>query len=156
VELWTCPDCRRRFGREGQGHDCAPALTLDEYFATGPPFEPPVFEAVRAHLEGVGPVYIEPVSIGIFFKRRRVVVQLRPMARWVAVGFIMGRRLESPRLARKVEGSGTRWWHVVNVRVAEEVDDQLRGWLTEAYLADEPEPGPASRASTSRRGATTR
>ena len=153
---WTCPECGRVFGREGQGHDCAPALTVEEYFATGPPFERPVFEAVRAHLEGLGPLHVEPVSVGIFFKRRRVVVQLRPMTRWVAVGFILGRRLESPRLARKVTGSGTRWWHVVNVREPEEVDDELRGWLTEAYLADGPEPPSASRASTRRRGATTR
>ena len=99
---------------------------------------------------------MEPVSIGIFFKRRRVVVQLRPLTKWVAVGFILERRLESPRLARKVTGSGTRWWHVVNVRRPEEVDDQLKGWLTEAYVADEPERRSASRASTRRRGATTR
>ena len=154
MALWTCPECRRRFGRERQGHDCAPGLTLDEYFATGPPFERPVFEVVRAHLETVGTVYVEPVSVGVFFKRRRTVVQLRPMVRWVALGFVLGRRLESPRLARKVDGAGTHWWHVVNVRTPEEVDDELREWLTEAYLADDPES--PSRTSTRRRGATTR
>jgi hypothetical protein len=74
----------------------------------------------------------------------------------VAVGFILSRRLESSRLARKVEGAGTRWWHVVNVREAGEVDDELRGWLTEAYLADGEEPRSSSRAATRRRGATTR
>jgi hypothetical protein len=156
VTSWTCPECSRRFGREGQGHDCAPALTLEEYFATGPAFERPVFEVVRAHLEGLGPIDVEPVSVGIFFKRRRTVVQLRPMTRWVAVGFILGRRLESPRLSRKVIGSGARWWHVVNVREPSEVDDELRSWLAEAYLADGPAPRSASRASTRRRGATTR
>jgi Domain of unknown function (DUF5655) len=112
-------------------------MTLEEYFSTGPPFERPVFEAVRAHLEGVGPIHVEPVSVGIFFKRRRVVVQLRPMTKWVAVGFVLERRLEFPRLARKVTGSGSRWWHVVNVRAPEEVDDQLRTWLTEAYVSDD-------------------
>jgi hypothetical protein len=156
MALWTCPDGRRRFGREGQGHDCAPGLSLEEYFATGPPFERPVFDAVRAHLETVGSVYVEPVSIGIFFKRRRTVVQLRPMTKWVAVGFVLSRRLESARLARKVDGAGTRWWHVVNVREPEEVDDELRGWLTEAYLADGEEPRSSSRTATRRRGATTR
>ena len=155
MALWTCPDCRRRFGRAGQGHDCAPGLSLEEYFATSPPFERPVFDAVRAHLETVGPVYVEPVSIGIFFKRRRTVVQLRTMTKWVAVGFVLSRRLESGRLSRKIEGSGTHWWHVVNVREAEEVDDELKGWLAEAYLADG-EPRSSSKASTRRRGATTR
>ena len=155
MALWTCPDCQRRFGRDGQGHDCSPGLSLEEYFATGPPFERPLFEAVRAHLETVGSLYVEPVSIGIFFKRRRTVVQLRPMTKWVAVGFVLSRRLESARLARKVDGAGTRWWHVVNVREPEEVDDELRGWLTEAYLADGDEPR-SSRTATRRRGAITR
>ena len=154
MALWTCPDCGRRFGRERQGHDCAPGLTLEEYFATGPPFERPVFEAVRAHLETVGPVHVEPVAIGIFFKRRRTFVQLRPRTRWVAVGFMLRRRLESGRLSRKVDGAGTRFWHTVNVREAAEVDDQLRAWLTEAYLADDPES--SSRSATRRGGATTR
>jgi hypothetical protein len=111
-------------------------MTVEEYFRTGPPFERPVFEAVRAHLEALGPVHVEAVSVGIFFKRRRVVVQLRPMVRWVAVGFIVPRRLEAPRLARRPSGSGTRWWHVVNVREPDEVDDELRAWLTEAYVSD--------------------
>ncbi len=111
-------------------------MTVEEYFATGPPFERPVFEAVRAHMEAVGPVHVEPVSVGIFFKRRRVVVELRPMVRWVAVGFMLPRRLEAARLARKPIRSGARWWHVVNVRQPEEVDDELRAWLTEAYVSD--------------------
>jgi len=32
---WTCPEWGRVIGRTGQGHDCAPGLSLDEYFETG-------------------------------------------------------------------------------------------------------------------------
>jgi hypothetical protein len=110
-------------------------MSLDDYFATGPPWERPIFEAVHAHLETLGPVYVEPVSVGIFFKRGRTFVQLRPMARWVALGFLLPRVVESSRLARKVTSSGSRHYHVVNLRRPEEVDDVVRGWLTEAYLA---------------------
>src|SRR4051812_576471 len=35
---WTCPSCQRQFARSRQGHDCAPAMTLEEYFSTGPSF----------------------------------------------------------------------------------------------------------------------
>ena len=34
MRAWTCPDCGRLFGRTRQSHDCTPAMTLDEYFAT--------------------------------------------------------------------------------------------------------------------------
>ena len=51
---WTCPECKRLFGRTRQSHECAPAMTLDEYFSTGPPFERPVFDAVMDYLETLG------------------------------------------------------------------------------------------------------
>jgi hypothetical protein len=126
------------FGRAGQSHDCAPGLTLDEYFATGPDRERPIFEAVRDHLESLGPVHIEPVAVGIFFKRGRSFAQLRPKARWVALSFLLSRVVDSPRIARKVTGSGQRLYHMVNLREPADVDDDVRAWLTESYLDSGP------------------
>ncbi|MGH9049201.1 MAG: DUF5655 domain-containing protein [Acidimicrobiia bacterium] len=131
---WICPECGRRFGRKGQGHDCAPALTLEEYFATGPSHERPVYEAVRAHLDTLDDVYTEPVSVGIFFKRSRTFAQLRPMQKWVALGFLLPQKLEHGRLSRKVIGEGNRYYHVVNLHGPDDVDATVRAWLTEAYL----------------------
>ena len=41
---WVCPRCQRRFGRAGQSYECAPAMSLEAYFATGPAHERPVFD----------------------------------------------------------------------------------------------------------------
>lgn len=136
--VWECPQCRRRFGRSNQGHECAPALTVEEYFSTGPDFERPVFEAVLEVLRRADPdIWFEPVSVGIFFKRRTVFVALRTMTRWVAVCFDLDRRLDSSRVSRKIVEHGGRYHHVVNVRTPEEVDDELAGWLLEAWEADD-------------------
>jgi len=110
-------------------------MTIEDYFSTGPPFERPVFDAVMAGLAEVGPIHIEPVSVGIFLKRSRTFAELRPMTKWVAVSFSLPRTLRSSRLSRKVYDGGARKYHVVNVRTADEVDEQLLEWLTEAYLA---------------------
>ena len=135
--MWECPECRRRFGRANQGHDCAPALSLEEYFETGPSFERGIFDAVHAHMTALDPdIWFEPVSVGIFFKRRTSFLQLRTMTKWVAVCFNLDRRLTSTRIARKVVEHSGRYYHVVNVRKAAEVDDQLREWLTEAFELD--------------------
>ena len=134
VPTWVCPDCRRQFARKGQGHECSPAMTIEEYFSTGPPFERPIFEAVMAGLdERVGPIHVEPVSVGIFLKRARGFCELRPMTKWVAVGFSLPRTLQTRRLARKVYDGGATKWHRVNVRTPEEVDEELLDWLAEAY-----------------------
>jgi hypothetical protein len=110
-------------------------MSLEEYFSTGPPFERPIFEAVMAGLADVGPIHVEPVSVGLFLKRDGGFSELRPMTRWVAVSFSLPRRETSSRISRKVVPHGSRFHHVVNVASADEVDDQLVGWLTEAYLA---------------------
>ncbi|MGH9126908.1 MAG: DUF5655 domain-containing protein [Acidimicrobiales bacterium] len=135
MESWVCPDCGRRFRRQRQSHECAPALSLEEYFSTGPAFERPVFEAVMAHLATLGPVHVEPVSVGIFIKKSGGFVELRPMTRWVAMSFMVPRRINSPRIARKPLAVGPLSFHVVNLRGPEDVDDQVRAWLTESYEA---------------------
>ncbi|HEY8543909.1 MAG TPA: DUF5655 domain-containing protein [Acidimicrobiales bacterium] len=131
---WTCPDCDRRFRRR-QRHECSPAMTVEEYFATGPPHERPVFDAVMAHVDTLPDVHVEPLSVGIYLKRAQTFAVLTPKTRWVALGFSLPRVETGVRIARKVEPAGPRWWHTVNLRGPGDVDDQVRDWLTEAYLS---------------------
>jgi len=112
-------------------------MDIEEYFETGPPFERPIFEVICEHMHTVDPdIWFEPVSVGIFFKRRSVFLSLRTMTKWIAVGFQLDRKLEHGRLSRKVVSNGKRFYHVVNVKDADEIDDQLLDWLTEAWQCD--------------------
>ncbi len=109
-------------------------MTITDYLATGPPFERPIFEAVNAHLQSLGDVYVEPVSVGIFFKVTRTFAQLRPLTKWVACGMLLPHVVDDDRIARKVVATGSSYYHVVNLRSVDDVDDQLRDWLSAAYL----------------------
>lgn len=131
---WDCPECGRRFGRRGQSHECAPALSIEEYFATGPAHERPIFEAVLAFIESLGPVHVEPVQVGIFLKKTGSFVELRTKQRWVALSFPLGRRLDHPRISRKPMAVGQRWYHVVNLSTPVDLDDTVKAWLAESYL----------------------
>lgn len=135
MERWTCPDCGREFGRRNQSHQCHPGLTVEEYFAGAAPFERPVFEAVAEHLRSLGEVIIDPLPIGVLFKNGPVFCELRARSRWVALGFGLRRKLDSPRLARKVSAYQGKYFHVINVTDPNEVDDEIRLWLSEAYWA---------------------
>ena len=134
---WECPDCHRRFGRRGQTHECAPAMTLDDYFLTGPARERPIFDAVMAHLETLGDIHVEPVSVGIFLKRSRGFAQLRPKVKWIELSFGLERRVEHPKITRIMRASDTRTYHCVRLREPSDVDTDVQDWLTEAYLAVE-------------------
>jgi hypothetical protein len=131
---WTCPNCGRLFARR-QSHECAPAMELEEYLATGPPFERPVFEAIISHLEGEGPVYVEPVSVGLFLKypTGEKFAELRPMVKWMTLILRMPRVVHDRRITRKPVPAGAWVWHYVKLASADDVDDTVRDWLTEAY-----------------------
>ena len=93
------PACGREFGFR-QAHVCVPPLSVDAYFAARPPYERPIFEAVRDHVTSLGPVIVEPVNIGILFKARRTFAELRPKTRWVGLtlrtGAAAGARAHHP------------------------------------------------------------
>ena len=130
---WTCPECGRLFGRARQSHECSPAMSLEEYFATGPAHEQPIFDTVIAHLASVGPVHVEPVSVGIFLKNPRKFAQLRPMQRWVALSFSLQREARHRTIIRKVVPYGGRYFHIANLAEPTDVDGPLRDLLTDAY-----------------------
>jgi hypothetical protein len=113
-------------------------MSVNEYFSTGPEHERPIFEAVLDHLETIGPVHVEPVSVGIFLKRARTFAELRPMERWVALSFSLPRRVEHSRIIRKVVQYHGRYHHIANLRSPEDFDVELRDWLAEAYLNSPP------------------
>src|SRR5947208_7250867 len=125
MQTWTCPECQRQFGRRGQSHECAPALSLEEYFATGPAFERDVYQAVAAHLQTLGPLHVEYVSVGSFFNRGRTFAELRPMRDRVRLSILLHRRLKHPRIVKSSHG-GTRSAYFVDLRTAGDVDDQVR------------------------------
>lgn len=108
-------------------------MALDDYFATGPPHERPVFDAVMRHIETLGPVHVEPVSVGIFLKRAGRFAELRPRTRWVALSFSLRRPATHPSIKRKVIPYNGRYWHVANVASPADLDDDLLALLTEAY-----------------------
>lgn len=109
-------------------------MTLDEYFSSGPERERPIFDAVHAHLDTLGEVHVEPLSVGIYFKNPQTFATLRPMQRWEAVSFSLARVVHHPLMTRKPIPHGGKYFHTVNIVEPAEIDDQIRGWLTEAYL----------------------
>jgi uncharacterized protein DUF5655 len=132
---WTCPECGRTFGRRNQSHECLPAKSIDEYFAERPDWERPIFEEILAHLEMFDDLHIEALEVGIFFKRLRTFAELRPRRGRVTLSVLLSRRLRHPRIVKRWEGSGTRGAYFIDLRQPEEVDEDVRDWLTEAYLA---------------------
>lgn len=137
VTAWVCPRCGRSFGRTSQSHLCTPALSIEEYFANRDANQRGIFEAVSQRLENVGPVHCEAVDVGILFKRARTFAELRPRRHGMMLSLLLSRRLGNPRVSRIGRPSRNRTAYGLRLLTADDVDEEVRAWLTEAY-ADSP------------------
>ena len=108
-------------------------MTLEEYFTTGPPFERPVFDAVYDFIQTLGPVSIEPVSVGIFIKKQGSWLELRPKTRWVELMFPFPRRIDHALISRKPIDAGRFVYHAVKLQRPADVSDQVKNWLAESF-----------------------
>ena len=134
MERWTCPNCKRTFGKKNQSHlTCEPAISLEEYFSVARPFEKPIFDAVISRLGHFEGLIVDPLNIGILLKNGPMFAELRPKTRWTALGFHLPRKVRNNRFSRKIVQVGKKHFHVINILDPAEIDDEVIEWLTEAY-----------------------
>ena len=131
---WVCPQCDREFGRAKQSHTCVPAGTVDDSFAGRAPQQRAVYDAVLDHLLSLGPVHEDATGVGVFLKRDRKLAEVRPRSRDVTLALFLPRRVRHPRLTAVYDVGAHRIVHVIPLRAPGEVDDEVCGWLTEAFL----------------------
>jgi hypothetical protein len=101
---WTCPQCDRRAA-----------------------------EAVLAIARGRGGegLVIEAVTVGIFVKRERTIVELRPKQKWLQLSVVSAAVIASRRITRAIPlAGGTAYF--LRLRDERDVDAELRGWLRAA------------------------
>jgi len=107
---------------------------VDDTFAGRPPALRAVYDAILAHLRTLGPVHEDAVGVGVFLKRDRKLAEVRPRSGDVLLGLYLPRPVPDRRFSKVIGPSGPRVVHLLPLRDAADVDDQVRGWLTEAFL----------------------
>jgi hypothetical protein len=93
-----------------------------------------VYDAIMAHLLDLGPVHEDAVGVGVFLKRDHKLAEVRPRSRDVSLALYLPRRVDHPRISRVLGNSASRVVHLLLLRDADDVDELVRDWLTEAFL----------------------
>ncbi|MGZ4711787.1 MAG: DUF5655 domain-containing protein [Acidimicrobiia bacterium] len=130
---WTCPDCGRRFGRANQSHSCRPTATVDAVFAGRTTELRAAYDAMATCIGAAGPVVVDATDRSVYFKRRQTFAAVQPKRACLAVEFVLSSELASPRLVKRQPLSAHRVAYTVEVSSAADVDDELQGWLRQAY-----------------------
>jgi hypothetical protein len=130
---WTCPRCDREFGRANQAHECAPGIPVAELLSRHPSWVAEIYTKIIAHLGSLGPIHEDAVDVGIFLKSDRKIGEFRPLVRSTQLYLFLPDHRHHPRISRSIRTGSDRYVHLIKITRADEVDDQLLGWLTESY-----------------------
>ena len=107
-------------------------------FFDGHPAELALYEALFRRMDGAfpeGTVKVQKSQIS-FYGRHLFAAASLPVRRrkdWPKMSLGLGRRVEHPRILQAVEPYPGRWTHHVLVTEADQIDEELMGWLREAW-----------------------
>ena len=98
-----------------------------------------LFEQVARAVERIGPAEVRVSASQVAFRRRRGFAYVWRPARYVrsdvaaVLSVALPRRVDSDRLKEVAHPAPHVWMHHLELRDASDVDDEVRGWLAEAY-----------------------
>jgi hypothetical protein len=129
--LWTCPRCRRQFANRSQAHSCG-RFTVEELLDGKPPEVVELYERIDDLIRRCGDVAVAPTKTRVLYKVRTVFASVAVSKNWLDVVFILGRHLKHRRV-KKAQEEYPGMVHFLRVEKADDLDDDLAGWLQEAY-----------------------
>ena len=112
------------------------------------------FNRIQEVVEALGPVTVLPEKSRIAFHVRMSFAAVTLRRRWLDGHVVLSRRLDSPRFRRIEVVSPRNVLHAFRLTGPDEVDDEVRTWLVEAYRVGEQRHlagGPAPDARRARR-----
>jgi hypothetical protein len=134
--LWRCPDCGREFANVNQSHACG-RHDLAAHFEGRDPEVVRIYRALVGAARRNGPVKVLPEKTRIALQVRMSFAAFSLKRRWLDGHVVLARRLDSPRFKRIYQVSPRNQVHEFRLHWAAEVDDEVAGWLREAYAVGE-------------------
>jgi hypothetical protein len=108
-------------------------VPLDGHFAGSDPGVRQTFDRLLAVVGEIGPVTVLPERTRIALHVRMSFAALFPRRRWLDAHVVLARRLDSPRFRRIDTYSVRNVVHLFRLHGPQDVDDEVRAWLAEAY-----------------------
>src|ERR1700753_2010275 len=92
-----------------------------------------IYETLVAELHKFGPIKIEPKKTSIHLGNRFGFAGVYTQKKAINLEVHLNHRLNSTRVSKVEQASANRFHHTIKLNAPGEVDDELLGWLREAY-----------------------
>jgi Domain of unknown function (DUF5655) len=137
TELWRCPVCGQRFVSRNMSHSCE-VVPLEAFFAGARPELRSLFDAFVAAASRSGPVTVNVTKSRIALQVRfRFAGIDKPRKAHLVANFVLTWPEESARFTRVDFVAPYYYVHRLRLRGPGDVDEELAGWLEQAYQLGE-------------------
>ncbi len=131
--MWRCPTCGQTFVTANMPHSCR-VIPLEDHFAASEPNVRATFDALLAAARALGPVTVNVTKSRISLQARmRFAAVEAPRKRHLNAHLVLTRPIESDRFTRVEHLQPYYHLHRLRLERPEDVDDELKTWLAEAY-----------------------
>jgi hypothetical protein len=131
--LWKCKKCGRRFANRDQQHSCVKS-SEKAFLKNHTKHEVGLYRALVREIKAIGPILIAPAKTRVGFQVRMIFAAANKLSDGcLDAHVVLARRLESRRF-RKIETvSPKNHVHHFKIEQVDDIDDEVRAWLQEAY-----------------------
>lgn len=131
--LWKCRKCGRFFANREQEHSCVKASESD-FLKNRSRHEVALYKALVRELESIGPILLAPAKTRIGFQVRMIFAAANKFSNGsLDAHVVLARRRDSPRFKKVETISPRNHVHHFRLQKIEDIDDEVRSWLREAY-----------------------
>lgn len=129
---WICPKCSRTLGVANQEHVCE-LHDLSSHFDGRDPLGSAVFDWICDAFQSLGPHDVLPMKTMIAFACGVNLAMLKTKRSGAEIWLVLASRPASSRVSGVVPYSKTKAIYRVPIRKASDLDEELRGWICDAY-----------------------
>jgi hypothetical protein len=130
--MWICPECGRKFTRNNQSHSCIDYNIEDFFFGKSDDVRK-LFNTLIERVLEFGEVQIRAGKWGITGRRLSTFLTVLIKKNHLTVIFISEEPIDEFPVYQNYQHSGNRFSNSIKIESVEEIDEQLLGWLKQAW-----------------------
>ncbi len=134
--LWVCPKCGRQFANRNQSHSCG-GFTVEDNLKGKGPEAAELYRLFEEAVKECGEVLVAPAKTRIGFQSRMIFAAVCPKRERLDGHVVLKRRVDHPRFTKIEVPAKNCYVHHFSISKPDEIDADLKAWLSEAFQAGE-------------------
>ena len=115
----------------------ADTYSVSDHFVNNDPTVHALYDQLISLLRTIGPIEEDPKKTSIHLNRKSALAGVETRRDYLLLNIKSDHKIKSPRIEKAEQISAKRFHHKVRISSSKDFDEELKGWLQEAYQLSE-------------------